>query len=106
MKERVLAGIRGIVVAAMLVSPAAADCIGAACPPDRGGGGGGGSGGAAQWETLDAYLAHLRRNGQSDREWYRLRPDGLYELVTRRPPGEPPVTYTRDALAELLGFAP
>ena len=72
----------------------------------------GGNGGAVErpfaqgqsFETLDAYLAHLERLGTIDIAWYRLLPDGTYEVIRRRPPGMPPQIVTRQELLARFGF--
>jgi len=56
------------------------------------------------FETLDAYLAHLQDLGAYGITWYERRPDGQYQLVRRRPPGEPPEVYSREELLLRFGF--
>jgi len=57
------------------------------------------------FETLDAYLAHLEELGTIGIAWYERRPDGRYQLITRRPPGQAPEIFTRQELLERFGFA-
>lgn len=55
--------------------------------------------------SLDEYLAFLRKRGAHNVPWYREVRPGVYELVSRRGPGAPPQTFTRDELARKFGFA-
>lgn len=55
--------------------------------------------------SLDDYLAFLKTRGAYDVPWYREVRPGVFELVTRRPPGAQPQTFTREQLAEKFGFA-
>lgn len=57
------------------------------------------------FETLDAYLAYLEDLGTIGIAWYERRPDGTYQLITRRPPGQAPEIFTREDLLERFGFA-
>ena len=57
------------------------------------------------FDSLDAYLAHRERLGTIDIPWYRLLPDGTYEVIRRRPPGTPPQIVTRAELLLRYGFA-
>lgn len=54
--------------------------------------------------SLDDYLAFLQTRGAYDVPWYREIRPGVYELVTRRPPGAPPKLFTRAELARKYGF--
>ena len=54
--------------------------------------------------SLDEYLAFLETRGAYDLPWYRKVRPGVYELVTRRPPGTPPQLFTRAELAQKFGF--
>lgn len=54
--------------------------------------------------SLDSYLEFRKSRGPSDVPWYREISPGIYELVTRRPPGSEPRTYTRVELARKFGF--
>lgn len=57
------------------------------------------------FSSLDDYLAFRKTRGAYDVPWYREVRPGVYELVTRRPPGTQPQTFTRAQLAEKFGFA-
>jgi len=57
-----------------------------------------------RFDTLDAYLAFLRQNGPMGLAWYRLRDDGLYERIARRPRGTPPELFTRQELLDRFGY--
>jgi hypothetical protein len=54
--------------------------------------------------TLDEYLAYRRSLGATDVPWYREVRPGVYELVSRRPHGAEPQTFTRQELLERFGF--
>ena len=54
--------------------------------------------------SLDQYLAFLETRGAYDIPWYRKVRPGVYELVTRRPPGTPRQVFTREELARKFGF--
>lgn len=55
--------------------------------------------------TLDEYLAFRRKRGATDVPWYREVSPGVYELESRRGPGAPVRTYTRDELMKRFGFS-
>ena len=55
--------------------------------------------------SLDQYLAFLETRGAYDVPWYREVRPGVYEPVTRRPPGTPRQVFTRDELARKFGFS-
>lgn len=76
-------------------------------PQDAGGNGAPPTAPLAQdqnFDTLDAYLAHLKQLGPMGITWYQRRPDGRYTLVQRRPPGQAPQIFTRQELLERYGF--
>ena len=54
--------------------------------------------------SLDEYLAFRKSRGPTDVPWYREVRSGVYELITRRPPGAAPKIYTRAELARKFGF--
>jgi hypothetical protein len=56
------------------------------------------------FSTLDEYLAFRAERGTYDLPWYREIRPGVYELVTRRMPGKPAETFTREQLKEKFGF--
>ena len=56
------------------------------------------------FENLDAYLAHLQELGAIGITWYEQMPDGRYQMIRRRPPGQPPELFTRQELLERFGF--
>ena len=56
------------------------------------------------FSTLDEYLAFRAERGTYDLPWYREVRPGVYELVTRRMPGKPTETFTREQLKEKFGF--
>jgi hypothetical protein len=56
------------------------------------------------FEKLDDYLLHLEALGVLGISWYRLRPDGTYELVRRKPPFMPAMIFTRTELLKLYSF--
>lgn len=53
---------------------------------------------------LDAYLAYLERKGAYDTPFWRLTRSGEYQLISRRGPGQAPVTATRGELLKRYGF--
>ena len=55
------------------------------------------------FRTLDAYLAHLERQGAIDLPWWRQVAPGVYERVTRMP-GRRPERATRAELMRRFGF--
>lgn len=55
------------------------------------------------FHTLDAYLAHLERQGAIDLPWWRQVEPGVYERVTRMP-GRRPERATRAELMRRFGF--
>lgn len=57
-----------------------------------------------EFETLDAYLAHLQGLGSIGIAWYERMPDGRYQLIRRRPPWQEPDIFTRAELLERFGF--
>lgn len=63
------------------------------------------AGDPANFDTLDAYLAFLEANGPMGVAWFRLREDGLYERIARRPPGQGPELFTRQELLDRFGFS-
>ncbi len=54
--------------------------------------------------SLDEYLGLLETRGAYDVPWYRQIRPGVYELVSRRPPGAQPQIYSREELARKFGF--
>jgi hypothetical protein len=54
--------------------------------------------------ALDEYLAFRKSRGAYDVPWYREIRPGVYELVSRRPPGAKPTVHTRDELERKFGF--
>ena len=54
--------------------------------------------------TLNEYLAFLEERGATDVPWFREIRPGVYEVVTRRPPGAEPQIFTREELMEQFGF--
>jgi len=54
--------------------------------------------------TLDAYLAHLERQGAIDLPWWRQVEPGVYERVVRGMPGRRPERATRAELMRRFGF--
>jgi hypothetical protein len=56
------------------------------------------------FRTLDEYLAHLRKRGAYDVPYYEEISPGVYEVVGRRGPGAPRLTYTREELERKFGF--
>lgn len=60
-----------------------------------------------RFATLDDYLAFLKKAGEYDTPWYReVKPGvGVYERVTRLPPGQRPEVVTRAELLKRYGFA-
>lgn len=63
--------------------------------------------GGQQFATLDEYLAFLKKAGEYDTPWYReIKPGvGVYERITRLPPGQRPRTFTRAELMKKYGFS-
>lgn len=57
------------------------------------------------FSTLDEYLAFRKERGAYDVPWYKEVSPGVYELVTRRVPGKPFETFTREQLMEKFGFS-
>jgi hypothetical protein len=55
------------------------------------------------FRTLDAYLAHLERQGAIDLPWWRQVKPGIYERVTSMR-GRPPERATRAELMRRFGF--
>lgn len=56
------------------------------------------------FRTLDAYLAHLERQGAIDLPWWRQVAPGVYERVVRNMPGRRPERATRAELMRRFGF--
>jgi hypothetical protein len=56
------------------------------------------------FESLDTYLAHLQELGTIGIAWFEAMPDGRYQLITRRPPGQEPEIFTREDLLQRFGF--
>ena len=56
------------------------------------------------FQTLDAYLAHLERQGAIDLPWWRQVEPGVYERVVRAMPGRGPERATRAELMRRFGF--
>ncbi len=56
------------------------------------------------FQTLDAYLAHLERQGAIDLPWWREVEPGVYERVVRAMPGRRPERATRAELMRRFGF--
>ena len=54
--------------------------------------------------TLDEYLAHLRKRGAYDVPYYEEISPGVYEVIARRGPGAPRLTFTREELKRKFGF--
>jgi hypothetical protein len=57
-----------------------------------------------RFHSLDAYLAHLERQGAIDLPWWRQIRPGVYERVTNMP-GRAPERATRAELMRRFGFA-
>ena len=55
------------------------------------------------FDSLDAYLAYLERQGAIDLPWWRQVSPGIYERV-RRMPGARPERATRAELMRRYGF--
>ena len=53
---------------------------------------------------LDEYLAYLERKGAYDTPFWRLTRSGEYHLISRRGPGQAPITATRKELLKRYGF--
>jgi hypothetical protein len=58
-----------------------------------------------EFRCLDDYLAYLEPMGAYDTPYWRLTKRGHYELISRRGPGQAPVTATRAELMKRYGFA-
>ena len=56
------------------------------------------------FRTLDAYLAHLERQGAIDLPYWRQVEPGVYEWVTTRVPRGEPERATRAELMRRYGF--
>ena len=56
------------------------------------------------FHTLDAYLAHLERQGAIDLPWWRQVEPGVYERVVRTMPGRRHERATRAELMRRFGF--
>lgn len=56
------------------------------------------------FNSLDEYLAFLRKAGEYDTPWYRKAGPDEYEEVARRFPGTPAKRFTRAELLRKYGF--
>ena len=56
-----------------------------------------------RFHSLDAYLAHLERQGAIDLPWWRRAGPNMYERVTSMR-GRPPERATRAELMRRFGF--